>query len=57
MKGCGRRNRGIISQQKKENSQMHGIGLGSVEKIVSNYDGDIEISDAGRIFKVVITIF
>lgn len=55
--GVRKKKQGHYLTTKKENSQMHGIGLGSVEKIVSNYDGDIEISDAGRIFKVVITIF
>lgn len=42
---------------KKENRQMHGIGLRSVEKIVLGYGGDMEISDKDNIFKVMITIY
>lgn len=42
---------------KKENQQMHGIGLYSVEKIVMAYKGDIEIRDYGKVFKVIITIY
>ena len=42
---------------KTENRQMHGIGLFSVEKIVFNYKGEIEIRDDAKRFKVIITIF
>lgn len=56
-RGMRKRKQGHYLTTKKEDSQMHGLGLGSVEKIVSNYGGDIEISDTGEVFKVVITIF
>ena len=42
---------------KKENRQLHGIGLRSVEKIVHNYGGDLEIKDVGHIFRVTVTVF
>lgn len=56
-RGMRKKKQGHYLTTKKENSQMHGIGLGSVEKIVRSYDGDIEITDTGEVFKVVITIF
>ena len=42
---------------KKENTEMHGLGLMSVQKIVEKYDGLIEISDEDNVFKVVITFY
>ena len=42
---------------KKENIEMHGLGLMSVQKIVEKYDGLMEISDEDNMFKVVITFY
>lgn len=56
-RGNRKKKQGRYLTTKKEDRQMHGIGLGSVEKIVSDYEGDMDISDADEIFKVLITIF
>ena len=39
---------------KKENTEMHGLGLMSVQKIVEKYDGYIEIIDENQKFKITI---
>ena len=55
--GVRKKRQGNYLTTKKENRQMHGIGLRSVEKIVLGYGGDMEISDKDNIFKVMITIY
>ena len=42
---------------KKENTEMHGLGLMSVQKIVEKYDGLMEISDTDNVFKVIVIFF
>ena len=42
---------------KKENTEMHGLGLMSVQKIVEKYDGLIEISDEDNVFRGVVTFY
>ena len=42
---------------KKENTEMHGLGLMSVQKIVEKYDGLIEINDVDSLFKVDVTFY
>ncbi|MEI3331982.1 MAG: ATP-binding protein [Coprococcus sp.] len=42
---------------KKENTEMHGLGLMSVQKIVEKYDGLIEISDEDNVFRVVVSFY
>ena len=39
---------------KKENTEMHGLGLMSVQKIEEKYDGYIEIIDENQKFKITI---
>lgn len=39
---------------KKENTEMHGLGLMSVQKIVEKYDGYIEIIDENQNLKITI---
>lgn len=41
---------------KKQNTEMHGLGLMSVQKIVEKYDGLMEISDKDNVFRVVVTL-
>lgn len=41
----------------KENKNIHGLGLVSVEKIVEKFEGLIEIKDADHIFDVFISLF
>ena len=42
---------------KKGNTEMHGLGLMSVQKIVEKYDGLMEISDTDNVFKVIVIFF
>lgn len=37
---------------KKENKEMHGLGLMSIQKIVEKYDGFMDISDDAYVFRV-----
>lgn len=41
----------------KEDKEMHGLGMGSVELIVNKYDGSMEIKDSGTEFTVDIGIY
>lgn len=41
---------------KKQNTETHGLGLMSVQKIVEKYDGLMEISDKDNVFRVVVTL-
>lgn len=41
----------------KEDKEMHGLGIGSVELIVNKYDGSMEIKDSGTEFTVDIGIY
>lgn len=54
--GKRRRIEGIY-ETTKENKELHGIGLESVERIIKSYDGDMDICDDGNHFTVNVSIF
>ena len=54
--GSNRRIISTIPQTTKKNTKIHGFGLQNVKRVLSKYNGELEIKSEGGIFKASIII-